>query len=131
MAKFKEPPLQPLRIPTGWEVSFNTFFEVDARFRSWDDTSYNFKEDMLLLKNRHRGVIIDLGWMPSFRSTGRFYLRAVRLLSEAEGGDWEKPMRLLETRSRRKVVTAIEDWLHWYSEHELPQRRKDEGRRRS
>ena len=124
MSKSKEPLFQPLRIPTGWNVSWNTFFEIDARFRSWDDTSWHFDEDMLQLVNRHRGVIVDLGWHPSYRSTGHFRLVAVPV-----GGDWDQPLRTLQTRSRRKVVTAIEAWLAWYSDHGQAPARKRYDRR--
>src|SRR5438552_3666430 len=113
MTKGNEPPLQPLRIPSGWEVSFNTFNEIEARFASYDETSWNFKEDMLLLSNPRLAIIIDIGWRPSFRATGRFYLKAVRDLGHEQGGDWEKPLRQLRTQSRRKVVETLEKWLQY------------------
>ena len=121
--QFREPPLQPLRIPTGWVVEWNTFFDVEPRFKSWDDTSWNFNTDMLLLSNEHRGVSIALEWHPAFRASGAFRLEAVRHIHDPEhgiSGDWEHPLKSVKTRSKRKAVTTVEAWLNWYSNHGVP-----------
>jgi hypothetical protein len=120
-----KPALQPLRIPSGWVVSYNSFREVDADFKTYDDTSWYFNEDMLQIEFRHGAVLIDLGWYPSARTRGHFVLKAVRLFPDMENppyDPWRRPLKSLKTRSRRKVVMAIEEWLAWYSEQSMHRR---------
>jgi hypothetical protein len=122
-----DPPLQPLRLPPGWAVDWNTFFEVEARFKSWDQVSMNFAEDMLLLINDYRGVYISLDWFPAHGASGAFFLRAVRQIHHPEHGrcgDWSRPLKQMKTRSRRKAVETIEAWLEWYAVHGVPAARK-------
>ena len=121
--KSSPPPRQPLRLPPGWAVHWNTFYEIEARFKSWDDTSWNFSEDMFLAENEFRGVMIDLGWIHSFRANGHFVLRAVRR-ADGEHYNWDRPLRTITTRSKRKVVNTLENWLEWYASHPLPKHRK-------
>jgi hypothetical protein len=106
------PPLQPLRIPSGWNVEYNTFSELDPKFRMHDDASWNFGEDMLHITNRPIQLLVDLGWYPAHRSKGRYRLKLVRLLTDKDGADWDHPLEDLRTRSRRRVVAKIEEWLH-------------------
>jgi hypothetical protein len=79
---------------------------------------------MLLLQNKHRAVLIDLGWFPEHQASGRFRLTAMRLTEDGESGEWDRPLRRIRTRSKKKVVQTLEDWLEWYSNHLLPPRRK-------
>jgi hypothetical protein len=44
-------PLQPLRIPQNWKVNYNQFFDVEPKFKAFDDVSWGFGEDMLLLEH--------------------------------------------------------------------------------
>src|SRR5438105_712067 len=86
-----EPPLQPPRIPSGWSVRWNNFFEVEPGSKSWDDNRRYFDEDMLLLENQVQGVAVDLGWYPSSRASGSFMVVAVR-----QSGDrypYDHPLR--------------------------------------
>jgi hypothetical protein len=105
----------PLRVPSGWTVSYNTFRQVEPKFKTYDDVSWDFKEDMLVIENARYQVLLDLGWYPGHTSHGAFGLRAVRLLEEG-GGDWDKPLQILRTRSSKKVVLTIERWLAWYGD---------------
>lgn len=82
---FKQPPLQSLKIPTGWSVEFNTFYDLESNFKTHDDNSWNFSQDMLQITNQHRGVLLDLGWYPEHRASGQFKLVAIRIRSSAEG----------------------------------------------
>src|SRR4051812_7143431 len=97
--KFKSPPLQPLRIPTGWSVEWNTFFEVEPKFKSYDRISWNFGQDMLLLSNERVKVAIDLGWYPSYRSPGMFRMMAARIYDDQEQSvaAWDNPLRQRRT----------------------------------
>ena len=70
-------PFQPLRIPQNWEVRYNQFFAVEPKFKAYDDVSWDFGEDILMLVNQSARVLIDLGWYPSHRPKGKFRLLAI------------------------------------------------------
>ena len=91
----------------------NDFYEVDPSFKRGEDTHWNFKADMLHLIG-NRGVEVWLDWLPEHRRTGRFILRAMR------SGPLMPPLRSLCTRSRVKVVKALEGWLQWYADNDPP-----------
>lgn len=128
-------PLQPLRIPQDWRVLYNQFFDVEAKFKTFDDTSWDFGEDIYMAEHERAGVLIDLGWYPSHQASGRFRLVAIRAYRENDGtevGEWKRPIRELRTRSKRKVVATLEEWMDWYSHHEPADefnRRKNRKRR--
>src|SRR5258705_2985476 len=115
--KLKDPPLQPLRIPSGWSVKWNKFYDVEPKFKSYDQLSWCFDEDMLYIINDWLQVAVDLGWYPSFKSPGSFGLVAVRLDEDASkpGASRESPLRKFRTRSKEKVVRTLERWMEWYA----------------
>ena len=94
--------------------------DIDPNFRTYDQASWHFGEDMLQIENRMLGVLIDLGWFPAHRAKGSYRLVATRFFKDPEHGwtgDSDRPLRRLRTRSQRKVVATIEGWLHWYGDH--------------
>src|SRR5215208_2349389 len=97
--KFKEPPLQPLRIPTGWLVEWNTFFDAQPPSDIQDDLMWEFSQDMLLISNEWVGVVLELGWYPTLRR-GSFGLVALRKekIRKLAGLAWDDPERELITR---------------------------------
>jgi hypothetical protein len=103
-------PLQPLRIPTGWAVSFNDgLYEIDpiAEAIPADKHLWFSKEDMLQLQHAHYNRLLDVGWYPSGNlDRGEYGLH----LHE---GDWETGRLLHEfrTRDRRALVAEIERLL--------------------
>jgi hypothetical protein len=110
-AAMKIMPLARIRIPTGWLVEFNTLTEpigTDA-LPPLDD----LKEDQLLLINKHRGIIIDLSWLPEFNPHGRFVLTAAKHEEDiqAAADAWHTPLRIWESRSFPEIVAVLEDWL--------------------
>lgn len=113
--------LQPLRIPSGWIVGFNEFFDVEPVFEKYlDDQSWDFSEDLLQLSNEYRKIIIDLGWYPSHDPAGQFRLMAVKWFAEDEEPEvdpWRQPLKEFETRSKREVVQKIEEWLEEIGKH--------------
>lgn len=124
--------LQPLRLPQGWAVLYNQFLDVEPRFKTHDDVSWDFGEDILLMENTDAVVMVALGWYPSHRSTGRFSLVVAELRdgdNGTRGADWDKPLRELQTRSKRKLVATLEDWVDWYSNRELVEEPKARLRR--
>ena len=104
--------LQPLRIGIGWTVAHNGFYELDPP-RDWerDSASLFFTEDMLLLQNQQRRVLIDLSWMP-YGPKGRFVLYATDWVGAPEMPyEWERPLLQVRTRSRERIVKTLDRWL--------------------
>lgn len=118
MSDKPNPPLQQLRIPTGWEVEWNIFLDEEPTFEAGDQKSIGFGEDLLQISNKRNAVLIDLGWYPQGDPQGRFRLLAIRKTSDKEEmrSSWDKPLRMLEGRSKAEIVQAIEDWL-WHFTH--------------
>ncbi len=60
-------PLQPLRVPAGWTVTYNTgLYEVEPLDPSIpeDERRGLFKEDMLTLRHDRANRLLDVGWYP-------------------------------------------------------------------
>lgn len=56
--------LQPLRIPSGWLVSYNKFYQVEPGDELGEDAWMWFSQDLLQLVNQRWGRLLDLGWYP-------------------------------------------------------------------
>jgi hypothetical protein len=110
-----EPPLQPLRIPTGWTMAWNDFVELnpDPSAAPESDHWLYFHQDLLLLKNEQRSLLIDVGWYPDGNPTGKF--RAVLLQHyediEMMRRSWDTPIKSAVSPSRQEIVAIIEQWL--------------------
>ena len=96
------PPLLPLRIPSGWEVTWNVFCEVDPNFEESHTGAVGFTENMLQIVNKQTSILIDLGWYPEGDPKGQFRLVAIR----TDGTDAEqtsardRPLNVLTSRSK-------------------------------
>jgi hypothetical protein len=119
MAEKPTPLLQPLRIPTGWEVEWNTFLEVEPIFEAGDDKSQGFGEDLLQVSNERNAVLLDLGWYPHCDPQGKYRLVAIRKFPDKEEmrSSWDRPLRMLESSSKEEIVREIEDWLSHFAHH--------------
>lgn len=53
---------------------------------------YEYKEDLLQVKNNKSGLLLDVGWLPELSSLGAFKVVVIK------NHDWEKP--LFKTRVR-------------------------------
>lgn len=113
--------LQPLRIPSGWIMEGNSFYEIDPCFETYNDASWNFSEDMLVLINKQAKVVVDLGWYPEFKANGAYRLLAVKFFSNKDKmcSSWDHPLKEIRTRSRQEVVAAIEEWLVLFNAESL------------
>jgi hypothetical protein len=118
LAQKPDPLLQPLRIPTGWVIEWNLFLEVDPTFEVGDVGSIGFGEDLLQISGKVSPILLDLGWYPSGDPKGEYRLVAIRRHDDEEEmrSSWERPFRVLESRSRIEIVQAIEEWL-WHFVH--------------
>jgi hypothetical protein len=56
--------LQALRIPSGWLIRYNQFYEVDCNDEQEENNWMWFSEDLLQLVNEHWRRLLDLGWYP-------------------------------------------------------------------
>jgi hypothetical protein len=106
--KLVQIPLQPLRIPTGWQVAYNNgLFEIDPLSELFpDEISWEiFKEDMLQMKNDMFDRLLDLGWHPEGDLVeGNYHLVVY------EGDFCGRLIYELRTRDRLELVATIE-WL--------------------
>ncbi|PQA88283.1 hypothetical protein [Hyphococcus luteus] len=92
-------PLQPLRIPEGWTVAYNTFCKVDI---DHPDAWTLLKESLLQLKHQRRNRLLDLGWYPEGEPDGRFVTQLY------EGDFTGTLLRKHETKDRAEIVDVIE-----------------------
>lgn len=113
-----EPPLQPLRIPAGWRVTFNGFHKLDNDSLAPSSELWEcFREDLLQLEHEQHQIIIDLGWYPESQPTGSFRAVAIRRFADHERitESWDQPLAHATSRSRIEVVAVIEQWLEHYA----------------
>lgn len=99
-------PLQPLRIPGGWLVKFNTLDEVDPADVPRENAWMWFKEDLFLAVHERQNRLVDVGWYPD----GDVENGAYRLVVHV--GDFRgEELHSFETRDRRVLVAEMERWL--------------------
>jgi|AntRauTorcE11898_2_1112593.scaffolds.fasta_scaffold18627_2 hypothetical protein len=106
--------LQPLRIPSGWIVEWNTFSEADPlpeNRNAFMGSSLLYAHNVNLLR------AIDLTWEPERDiENGRFLLNVINLEEEWNesarkylySGDWEHPHLNYESTDRMGIVEKLE-----------------------
>jgi hypothetical protein len=115
----------PLRIPTGWAVVWNTFFEGEPLIEAGVFVNAaDFDEDLLRIESISfdgqrwhtdaRSYIVDLGWYPTENPNGRYRLALLR-------GDWDHVLTTYESRDIREICDTIDRWLevltaNWHDE---------------
>jgi hypothetical protein len=68
------PPYQPLRVPPGWRIDWNTLFEVDP-------TEENVRRglfggsSLFLATHEHRRLSLDVEWRPEDDPAGEYRLK--------------------------------------------------------
>jgi hypothetical protein len=110
--ELQEIPLQPLQIPTGWNIVCNQFFDIEPG----EDVYINglpdgdawelFLQDMLLIHDNNKQLHLDLGWQPEADPSGKYILTLVR------NEDWSHPIAMFESLSKNDIVDKINLWLH-------------------
>lgn len=110
--------LQPLRIPAGWEVGWNTLFGPETMFENGEAPGGS---SLFSATNEHRRFWIDVEWRPEFDPEGEFRLRV-------EYAPWERtergrripgPLHFRDaevvhrfgTKSHPELVAELERWL--------------------
>jgi hypothetical protein len=103
---------QPLRIETGWKVTWNTFDEVDPM----EDTMHYFSGSSLLtLHHENANRLIDLSWRPEETIDGNFILLVLNTIEKFNSKtntldidvDWENPYLRFESKSRLEIVAKF------------------------
>lgn len=97
--------LQPLRIPTGWVVSYNQLYELDPDPAVIDrELALSFfGQDMLQIKHPHINRLVDVGWYPH----GDLHEGAFGLVVY-EGDFRGTLLHEFRTRSRLELVAELE-----------------------
>jgi hypothetical protein len=112
---------QPLRIPAGWTVSYNSFYEVDPGSDTYIEGLPNgnawglSSQDLLQISNSHYDVLVDLGWVPDEDPNGSFVVQVIRET------DWSSPLAEFESKSRIATVQRLESLLCDVSAGKYPQ----------
>lgn len=102
--EMKAPPLQPLRIPGNWLVSYNTFHELDPS----DATKMYLCEDLFQATCARTNVLVDLGWYPDGEPTGNYVVQAY--LGDFHG----RQLHRVEAATRADAVRRLEELLWRY-----------------
>ncbi|MFD1176644.1 hypothetical protein ACFQ3W_10070 [Paenibacillus puldeungensis] len=113
--------LMQLRIPTGYAVTYNKFYDVDPISQADSDFIENwgyFTEDLLQIvkigiKNgawyvpdRENRLLFDLGWYPDSSIDGHYTLEVV-------DGEWNV-FKSISTKDRKVIKEKLEGWLAEY-----------------
>ena len=104
LASVHDYPRHALRIPPGWLVKYNEFYEVPADHpEAW---SFACRGSLVMLSHPMRGVLVDLGWVPDEDPTGGYLLRVF------EGDHLGRELQAFETRERATVIAKMERVLN-------------------
>lgn len=94
--------LQDLKIPAGWLVSHNEFYDVHPTKENVDSADTVFIQDILQFTNEYRNRVLDLGWYPE----GEFEKGAFGLVVY-EGDFNGKLLYELKSKSKDDIVSEI------------------------
>ncbi|MCR5122533.1 MAG: hypothetical protein K6B74_08960 [Ruminococcus sp.] len=97
--------LQPLRIPSGWTVIYNSFSEY-APLTDSPEGLDELNEDMFQAQNER--LITDPGRYPETDICGSYVLL---LGSRKAERPFERPLAVFKSRSKAETVKKLEEWL--------------------
>src|SRR5438552_2819501 len=109
-----KPPLQPLRIPAGWAVSYSKLHEIDPANVRVDDRYWFLDEDLLQMRHDRFNRLLDVGWYPSGDSAEGAYGLVIY-----EGDFHGRLLFEYRTPSHSKLIAEIERLLEEMSEGRL------------
>lgn len=97
--------LQPLRVPAGWIIGWNTFWGMEI-------PADGFSGSSLLYCLRHdRRLVIDVEWRPEFDPNGHYGFQVQRQPASREEPGEVEVLEQRESRSREEVAAWVEHWL--------------------
>ncbi len=100
--------LQPLRIPAGWTIGWNTFQAIEIPPDGFSGSS------LLYLLRHDRRLVIDVEWRPEFDPNGHYHYYVERQPLHTEPISNDNDSELIDSaqsRSRDVVVTWLNTWL--------------------
>jgi hypothetical protein len=109
--KLKDVPLQSLKIPTGWTVTWNQFYDIEPNSNIYldglpdGDVWELFLQDLLQLKHFNKNIILGLGWTPEANPEGSYLLQVIA------DEDWSTPIVVYKSKNKSEVVGKIDDLL--------------------
>ncbi|MNP60892.1 hypothetical protein D3C76_1560200 [compost metagenome] len=110
-----------LRIPSGYAVTYNKFYDVDPISQADSDFIENwefFTEDLLQIEKirikkgawyvpeKDNRLLFDLGWYPDSSIDGHYKLEVV-------DGEWNV-FKSISTIDRNVIREKLEEWLEEY-----------------
>lgn len=119
--------LQPLRIPPGWRINWNTLFEIDPTPESCA-AGYFGGSSLFMASDEQRRLFIDLEWRPEDDPAGSYFFKVMYVPWERTESGRRRHVKLdrrqarvvffCETRSRIELVRELEaalvgrpDWI--------------------
>lgn len=105
------PKRQKLRVPAGWEIDKNNFYDLEPKEELLVEGNANnngwslFEEELLYFKYEKQNLILDMGWFPNYEHDGKFILRLIK------DKDWQNRKIICETRSLSEITKAINDQM--------------------
>jgi hypothetical protein len=118
--------LQPLRVPVGWRIDWNTLFEDDPTEPANAAGYYCGTANLFLATHERRKQAIDIEWrvITDPLADGRYVMRVLRMVQAQPDAnsrrsrpidglevEWTDPVHKFETVSRLELVTELEAWL--------------------
>jgi hypothetical protein len=82
--------LQPLKIPSGWEVQINKFYDVDPESLNQNNVDAEdpvwmlFDNTLLFLVMRAANIVVDMGWVPMWEPDGSYLLEVSNLKNRGQ-----------------------------------------------
>lgn len=124
--------LQPLRIPEGWEISYNQFYEIDP---VPEQMHYFDSPSLLMMYHQRANLLLDMFWKPESDPEGEFQLWVYPCLQQLNPKThtletktlWEEPLFQFHTRERGVLVEKIERYLIAFKRYEDPRILKGPG----
>lgn len=111
--------LMQLKIPAGYAVTYNKFYDVDPILSADSDYFIEnwgfFTEDLLqivkmnikngkwFIPQREDTILFDLGWYPDSDINGHYRLELV-------DGDWNE-IKSISSKDRFVIKETLEEWL--------------------
>lgn len=109
----------PLRIPAGWSVITNIFWDEEPVVENGVFVNaVDFTQDILLLETTcppgagGPRYVVSVGWYPEEDPEGSYRL-------VLERADDEEPIKAVESRERWKICQTIDRWLDVLSRPEF------------
>lgn len=117
--------LQPLRIPSGWTVSWN----VMPDFNPTEDSISEYESSsLIMLYSRSANRLIDVCWHPENDFSGAFFLKVVNRLETFNSktnsfdgnADWDNPVIENITSCKKEVIERLEEILQTINPYKDP-----------